>query len=220
VIFNKPGTLSEWLPPRRALRGQKVVATWSEPGPPIRVVVVAGGKLLLSETGGRIWDAVGPQGVEGVSVLALDFDQTTQTLRTVNEGGSNWISTDGGATWDIAPDEERAQTETPPEFASQLPTGTLAWVEIPGGAGMSAALVAGTAEGIQVSPDGGDTWTQPALGHEGSVTALARDPERRDRLYAATSTGYLFESGNRGQVWQAINNEPVAPVRALFVLRI
>ena len=52
------------------------------------------------------------------------------------------------------------------------------------------------------------------------MTALARDPERRDRLYAATETGYLFESGNRGRTWEAINAEPVGPVASIYVIRI
>jgi photosystem II stability/assembly factor-like uncharacterized protein len=220
AIFNKPGTLSEWLPPRRVLQGQKVASAWSEPGPPIRVVVVADGKLLLSESGGRMWDEVGPQGIEGVSVLALDYDAATRTLRAVNEDGSSWISADAGTTWDIAPREEVPPAEPTPEYAAQLPPGTLVSVEIPGGTGMPSALVAGTAAGLEVSPNGGGTWTRAALPYEGSITALERDPERRDRLYAATSTGYLFESGHRGQSWEAINDEPAGPVRALFVLRI
>jgi photosystem II stability/assembly factor-like uncharacterized protein len=220
AIFNKPGTLSEWLPPRNVLQGQRVASAWSEPGPPIRVVVVADGKLLLSESGGRMWDAVGPHGIEGLQALALDYDATTQTLRSVNEDGSTWISTDGGATWEIAPREEILPAGPTPGYAAQLPPGTLVSVEIPGAVGTPPALVAGTPDGLQVSPDGGDTWEEPDLPRAGSITALERDPERRDRLYAATSTGYLFESGNRGQSWQAINREPVAQVRALFVLRI
>ena len=54
----------------------------------------------------------------------------------------------------------------------------------------------------------------------GGVTALARDPERRDRLYAATATGYLYESGNRGQTWQPINERPTGPVNSLYVIRL
>ena len=62
----------------------------------------------------------------------------------------------------------------------------------------------------------GDVWTA----NLGGVIALARDPERRDRLYAATSTGDLYESGNRGQAWRQVNNAPIEAVVALFVLRI
>src|SRR5262249_30845575 len=146
AIFNKPGTLSEWLPPRKVLQGQKVAAAWSEPGPPIRVVVVADGKLLLSESGGRMWDEVGPRGLEAANTLTLDNDAAAQTLRVVIEDGSSWTSTDGGATWDITPREEARAAEPAPEYAAQLPPGTVVSVEIPGGAGMPTALVAGTAD--------------------------------------------------------------------------
>lgn len=93
-------------------------------------------------------------------------------------------------------------------------------VVIPGPSNSPVTLVVGTPSGLFISPDGGGNWQAAELPHPGGVTALARDPERRDRLYAATSTGYLMESGNRGQEWQPINTEPVAPVDSLFVIRI
>ena len=52
------------------------------------------------------------------------------------------------------------------------------------------------------------------------MRALARDPERRDRIYAVVGDGYLFESGNRGQAWEPINTAPVGQVSFLFVVRI
>ena len=61
LIFNKPGTLTEWLPPRMALEGRAVLSAWAEPGPPIRVLAAVangdagvggmGGELLLSACG-------------------------------------------------------------------------------------------------------------------------------------------------------------------------
>ena len=220
AIFNKPGTLPEWLPPRKTLAGKRVVAAWGEPGPPIRVLVVADGTLLLSETGGRTWDPVGPEGVDGAIVLTVNYDETGHLLNAVTREGGLWVSADGGVTWHIGTQEEKRQGSVTESYAAQLPPGTIAYLFIPGSDKTPAAVIAGTPEGIQVGDDAGGTWTRPALPHEGSVTALARDPERRDRIYAATSTGYLFESGNRGRTWQAINHEAVAPVGALYVMRI
>src|SRR4051794_30835595 len=63
AIFNKPGTLNEWLPPRMAFEGRKVLSVWAEPGPPIRVVAVvsgaeeAAGHIMVSENGGRDWES-------------------------------------------------------------------------------------------------------------------------------------------------------------------
>jgi hypothetical protein len=59
-VFTKPGTLTEWLPPRKLLPGQAVDSVWAEPGPPIRVLAVSGGELMLSENGGRAWQPVEP----------------------------------------------------------------------------------------------------------------------------------------------------------------
>jgi photosystem II stability/assembly factor-like uncharacterized protein len=212
--------LPEWLPPRRVLQGQHVGAAWAELGPPIRVVAVADGGLVLSENGGRAWEPVGPKGVRGQRVLSLDYDAGRHILTVTTESGDTWVSTDGGARWLIEAREEKPLDDPAQAYAAQLPPGTLVSVAIPGAPGTPVALVAGTPNGLQISPDGGASWTQPALPNEGSVTALARDPERRDRLYAATSTGYLFESGNRGRTWESINAEPVGAVGALYVIRI
>jgi photosystem II stability/assembly factor-like uncharacterized protein len=95
-----------------------------------------------------------------------------------------------------------------------------ALVVIPGAASMPPALVVGTDVGIVVSPDGGTTWHTPELPHSGGVTAFARDPERRDRLYAAIDKGYLVESGNRGTTWQSVNSQPAAPIGYIYVVRI
>jgi photosystem II stability/assembly factor-like uncharacterized protein len=92
-------------------------------------------------------------------------------------------------------------------------------VAVPGSAARPPALLVGTHSGLSVSPDT-NAWQTADLPHEGAVTALVRDPERRDRVYVATSTGYLLESGNRGQSWQPVNAAPVESIRALFVVRI
>ena len=74
--------------------------------------------------------------------------------------------------------------------------------------------------GLAVGPGDGAGWQAIVLSEESGVATLARDPGRRDRIYAATSTGYLFESGNRGQAWESINPYPLPPASFLFVLRI
>src|SRR6476619_5112262 len=62
-VFNKPGTSTEWLPPRHVLVGRPVLAAWAEPGPPTRLLAVASGEtaedageLLVSMNGGRAWE--------------------------------------------------------------------------------------------------------------------------------------------------------------------
>jgi photosystem II stability/assembly factor-like uncharacterized protein len=112
-------------------------------------------------------------------------------------------SEDAGGTWTQVTDS---------------PAGVAALQVVPGAVGKPPALVVGTSEGLKVSPDGGESWHSGGI--DQSVTCFARDPERRDRLYASTAEGLIFESGNRGQAWTQVNATPLSPVTSLFVVRI
>lgn len=296
AIFNKPGTLPEWLPPRMALPQQEVTSAWGEPGPPIMVLAAVDGALMLSENGGRTWEAVTFDHEVGASpFMTIFYVADSHTLYAVQYDGRLWKSSDGGKEWArlaSLPEEgcvlalEPAH-DSPGEYYALVgasdgtalyrgnpdegkwsavadglrdpdliaigqaagvglfalttegvvtiteqgervdvalkegsPTDGQAFVIIPGAANMPPALVVGTANGIVVSPDGGATWNAADLPHTGGVTAFARDPERRDRLYASVGSGYLVESGNRGATWQAINSHHVGPVGSLYVVRI
>jgi photosystem II stability/assembly factor-like uncharacterized protein len=298
AILNKPGTLNEWLPPRRVLEGRPVLSVWGDPGPPIRVVAAvnadpyggegAGGELLLSESGGRTWERklAGPV----ISVLGVESEEGLVRLYAGMEEGGIAGSIDGGVTWGVLPGLERggrvrlvgadikdrarlyvlledgegtALLHGSPEegewrtlatfsasaIAQDTATGDLyastpgevemsadmgsTWAPLPGSPSGGSpiavipgpqdsppSLVMGASPGLFVSPDGGITWSPVELPAPGAVTALARDPERRDRLYAATSSGYIFESGNRGLAWQQVNVEPLPEASYLYVVRI
>jgi photosystem II stability/assembly factor-like uncharacterized protein len=297
AIFNKPGTLPEWLPPRMALPEQEVTSAWAEPGPPIRVLAAVDGALMLSENGGRTWEAVKLGDGGGASpFMSIFYVSDTHTLFAVQYDGRLWKSGDGGGGWarlrslpaegcvlalepahgapgefyalvgesdgvglyrgnpdsgvwnEVAVDGLReldlVAIDQAPEAGlyALVPEGVVSIVErdgamivhlwagspqegqalmvISGAASIQPALVVGTQDGIVVSPDGGVTWNTPEMPRVGGVTAFARDPERRDRVYAALGTGYLVESGNRGGRWQAINAAPVGPVGFIYVVRI
>lgn len=274
AIFNKPGTLNEWLPPRRVLGGMPVLSVWAEAGPPVRVVAVQDGNLLVSENGGRAWEKIDTER----PAVALFPGETERKIYAVlgggllssDDGGSGWrelSSMPGHArglitagvvfyltageslysgepekgTWRILIDggikavsydegtgklyaataEGIIESADAGETSTSLPGSPTDGVEllaVPGAAGKPPALVVGASGGISVSPDGGESWQQKDVG--GRVTALARDPERRDRLYAGTHEGYIFESGNRGQAWMPVNAAPLPPVISLFLVRI
>ena len=275
AIFNKPGTLNEWLPPRRVLGGMPVRGVWAEAGPPIRVAAVQNGELLVSENGGRAWEKIDTK-QPTVGVYAGDLDRT---IYAVLQGGGLLCSNDGGESWKALPDlpgdttgliragevfyliaseslysgdpesgnwrllredaitsvgydegagrlyvtsgdsmitsEDAGETWTP---LAGSPSNVTAMRVVPGAAGKPPALVVGTPQGVTISQDGGISWH--STGVEQSVTAFARDPERRDRLYAGTSEGYIFESGNRGQTWTQVNATPLSPITSLFIVRI
>ncbi|MDQ3704918.1 MAG: hypothetical protein M3437_06810 [Chloroflexota bacterium] len=137
--------------------------------------------------------------LEGATALAHDGDKGGLYACTLLG-----VHASAGSSWSLLPGSPRDGTSI---------------VAIPAPAGKPPTLLVGTPTGLYVSPDTHD-WHTVDLPHEGAVTALARDPERRDRAYAATGTGYLLESGNRGQSWQPVNSTPIGLVSYLFVVRI
>ena len=300
AIFNKPGTLPEWLPPRMVLEGQEVTSVWGEPGPPIRVLTATNGMVMLSENGGRTWDGVNiPTGNIDSPVMTIFYEPVTNALFTARYNGHLATSADGGTSWELLPslpaegcplslepsggashdnrfylllgerernvayvgnpytgDWQELASETfeehePCELAVASDSGNLyaltpagvltisvegdvvaarmlegspadgqSLAVIPGSNPAQPALIVGTPEGIETSADGGITWQTAQLPAGGGVSALERDPERRDRLYAGTDTGHIYESGNRGQTWQAVNPTPTHPIQYLYVIRI
>ncbi|MFL5735112.1 MAG: WD40/YVTN/BNR-like repeat-containing protein [Chloroflexia bacterium] len=292
-IFNKPGTAMEWLPGRRVLEGRRVVASWAEPGPPVRLLAAVGvegdqeaGELLLSENGGRAWETA----LDAPVTSILGFESDPSRLYVGMAGGGIAASVDGGTSWGVLPGimqggsvrhmaqdlldtqrffallEQDGTTSLlvgnpeqgewqhlaisgPQALAQETGSGDLyaatsdgvqigpdggrMWDLLPGsppeGTAIAAisgprdtppTLVVGTASALFLSPGGGDTWQAVDLPQPGGIAAIARDPERRDRLYAATAGGYLFESGNRGQTWEPVNEHPAGAITSLFVLRL
>jgi photosystem II stability/assembly factor-like uncharacterized protein len=289
AIVNKPGTLPEWLPPRRVLQGSKVTSVWADPGPPIRVAAISDGILRVSDNGGRTWQDIQTPALPA-ALCSGSEDGAMTTFYAILTNGAITRTTDGGNTWkplpelplEVAqaslvswrarggmllmagtsggtgtllygnPEEGSWQTLLAGNLSSAADAGPeggifatgiggvqhssdegASWKLLPGGpregsvmaaipgaAGKPPTLVVGTARGLSMSQDGGESWQEAALPQAGQVVALARDPERRDRVYAALSTGYLYESGNRGQSWEPINTQPLPGILTLYVIRI
>src|SRR5438105_11222528 len=113
LVFNKPGTSTEWLPPRMSLEGRAVLSAWAEAGPPIRVLAAVvdkdaglggmGGELLLSENGGRSWDGR----LEAPVTALIGFPDDLSRLYAGMAAGGMAGSLDGGKTWGILPGFEQ-----------------------------------------------------------------------------------------------------------------
>jgi hypothetical protein len=171
-----------------------------EPGVFYAIVESPGeGRALLEgnpNEGG--WRVLPPGNVSGLS-----WDTETGDLYAVSPEGV-LMSADQGATWPALPGS--------PEGCTNI-------VVIPGPAGANPSILVSTESALLASNDAGASWHELPFPQPG-ITAFARDPERRDRLYAATASGHLFESGNRGQLWMPVNSEPMAPIASVYVIRI
>ncbi|MEA2573751.1 MAG: hypothetical protein QOH93_1049 [Chloroflexia bacterium] len=137
--------------------------------------------------------------LDGAMSLAYDSDKGGLYVCT-----PLGVYASAGSTWTLLPGSPRDGT---------------CIVAIPGPTAKPPTLLVGTPTGLSVSPDT-NAWQPVDLPHEGSITDITRDPERRDRVYAATAAGYLLESGNRGRTWQAVNSTPIGSITYLFVVRI
>lgn len=159
-------------------------------------IITAEGELLEGSPEEGSWKTLS---VPRVTDLAMD-SATGDLYATTAEGIA--MSADSGTTWATLPGS--------PERGVCLAV-------VPGPKDAPAAILVGTGQHFYMSPDGGN-WQAVDI-PEKNITALARDPERRDRVYAGTALGHIFESGNRGQDWQPVTGASLAAVTALYVIR-
>jgi hypothetical protein len=223
--------------------GGEPLVLWERDG--MIFTALVGGGVAGSRDGGVMWETMPPLPIEitgaryagvgegGMSMLVVFTQAGGGRLLVGDPQDGSWQTPLTTATSDAAYVEGHGYFALTPagihrgEIDGQewdevpgAPSGGRALVAIPGAAGKPPSLLVATPQGLVASADGGESWSPTDLPAKGSITAFARDPERRDRLYAALSTGYLLESGNRGQSWDPVNSQPLAPVTALYAIRI
>lgn len=144
------------------------------------------GILRASKDGGE-WTPVGT-GLPSPDVTALAVHSTQlETLYAYLPQSGIYRTKDAGATWklmDRGPEGIRQLIHT--NMEGSMETG---W------------LYAATADGVRFSMDCFCLWRE-ANGLTGPVNAIAADPAKPERLYAASEDG-IFLSSNGGQDWGA-----------------
>lgn len=211
--------------------------------PPVPHILLSDGNFARSTDGGATWETLPPlpediQVPPGAQVVSA----SDTVYLAGSRGGANvivrgnldtgdWMVLELDGVLAVAQDNDKgglyactplgvyASAGSSWALLTGSPSDGTSLAVIPGPTARPPALLVGTLGGLSLSPNS-NTWQTVELPREGAVTAFARDPERRDRIYAATSTGYLLESGNRGQAWQAINSTPIASPTYLIVVRI
>lgn len=157
------------------------------------------GILRQGENGGE-WTAVNA-GLPSSDIAALAAHATQpETLYAYLPAGGIYRTKDAGAGWKLM--------DSGPANISQLIHTNMA------GSMETGWLYAATADGVRFSMDCFCLWRE-ANGLTGPVSAIAVDPTKPERLYAASDNG-VFLSNNGGQDWQAVATLPEA-VTALLV---
>jgi photosystem II stability/assembly factor-like uncharacterized protein len=153
--------------------------------------------VYRSTDGGWTWTQVsgGPHGWGSPGVRAgfpIDFQVDPRDPNRIfanNYGGGNFVSNDGGRTWQIA---SSGYTGAQMRDITVDPSGR---------------VYAAGRSGIFTTTDGGDTWTglntPPARSMEWYVVAI--DPSDSQHLLAANNwNGILLQSFDQGRQWQPV----------------
>ena len=146
--------------------------------------------IYLSTTGGMSWSQVGHPPTAGSKWSGPQLCLVASGTNLFAGGLGVYLSTDEGSSWKAVNDGlPMAKDDT-----SRYETITsLAWSR--------AILVAGMADGVFLSTNGGANWTQTGL-HEG-VNALAVVGEN---IYAGTDTAGIFRTTDNGAIWSNVND--------------
>ena len=207
------------------------------------IYVSCGNGVLKSEDGGKSWGiSTGWQMTECLKT-AIDTDNpqrvyaaTAYGIFRTDDGGDMWQEKNSGLTSTFTPaviidrsdpeklfcatesgihrSENRADSWEP---VALLGKGIRTITQHPEKPDI---LAVGTEDdGVYISTDHGDTWTQMNNGlTTKTVYALAFAPQNDAVLYAGTFRGGIFKSSDRGNRWEAVNTNLVnLDIHALLV---
>ncbi len=217
-VLSKDGGRT-WVNASQGYTGAQVRGIAVDPVHAQKAYCAARSGIFRSTDSGSIWHGTGypPANQTEYWAVAVDPVGGSHLLAAQNVTGGVFASYDGGASW-------RATTAFLPwgfafrtlAFASNDPRVVYA--------GTGRYLSAGAfwddlpASGVYVSGDGGQTWRKPiGAFSDAHVAALAVDPLRAARVFAATNYGVL-ESEDGGLTWARPDDGlPTNPPAAISV---
>ena len=179
------------------------------------------GRTLLAGTGahgvfrsdnqGASWSVAGEGLPEGADVYTLyRATDATMIFASVLEVGL-YASLDNGAHWAVWP----AILSAREIFAVLAGTGPQTQMK-------PLTLYAGSSDGLFISRDGGQIWTQEGFGHglpAGRIVSLAADAQTPGTLYAGTDQ-QVYRSSDGGANWSALGPGIAHQVATLLVLHV
>lgn len=167
--------------------------TWAPGGPWPEVATAAAAAAATAEAEAEAF----------VTELLADSSAPEQ-LFVLTESGRVWKSDSGGLSWHTVAPFTAAGGETAPTvtaLAIAPDSGLRVW--------------AATTAGLALSPNSGASWTMLPLPGDTALTALASDPRVPETLYAGTTGGEVYRSGDSGVSWMGLGRPGAAQVYSL-----
>jgi photosystem II stability/assembly factor-like uncharacterized protein len=155
------------------------------------------GYFLMSEDGGRRWQASVPDGLLVAGENTPDYWFTAfspafgedSTIVLGTDGGKVLRSTDGGHSFTRLPDLGR-------EFTA---------LAISSEFDLDRTLIAGTIDGVFISADAGESWAAAAALPDQRITSLAISPDfASDQVIFVGTMAGAFTSADGGRDWQQL----------------
>lgn len=146
--------------------------------------------LQKSEDGGATWTKLGNGvGTRAVDFHALAIGQVNPDIIYGSAGGQLQRTTDGGKTWQFV-ESAPPQISTLAADSSERDT-----------------VYAGTAAGLMVSRDQGESWSGVSPQLRGAVSTIAVNPANNKELLAYSPETGLQKTADGGQSWTVIDSE-------------
>ena len=196
------------------------------------------GGVYVSRDGGQTWDLSQATDASGnAAALAIDGANGTHLYAASDNG--LYGSDDGGATWSLvlhhpcsaitfAPNNDQVTYCGFDQALEETRDGGTTWRRLRDGGLTAIAIplhdpqslwVGG--EGLVLSGDSGESWTERGSGLGAGHVELGIDPVDNLTLYLQTSSGWLYRSTDEGRNWMVIEDQGSglsfgAPTNALY----
>jgi photosystem II stability/assembly factor-like uncharacterized protein len=197
---------STWVDASQGYTGSMVRDLLVDPTSPAHIFAAARSGIFVSRNGGKSWSGLAnaPFKINDWHAVAIDPRDPQKILSEITCQRSIVRSTNGGNSWSTVNQAPERVGWRVIQFAPSDPD-----IVYAGSAGFYSCGSFDNnqpAIGIQVSTDGGASWTEAndSSTQDASVAKLAIHPQDAKIVFAATSNRGLLETSDGGKTWQNV----------------